>query len=102
MPESDSRILDQFQRACPAAYRALAGRKFLLPNRCQASYSSQDVALHRRQLVLLVSTLSPKEDSIPLRSELINLVQSLRCEFPTTLFGPGLGRDALAHGFYDR
>ena len=106
MPEIDDKLLDRFQRACPATYRALAGRRFLLPRKYEGSYPNQDTGLKRRQLVLLISALCPKEDSTPLRSELINLIQGLRCDLPTIFLDLDLGENALAHGsaarFYHR
>jgi hypothetical protein len=66
------------------AHKALAGRRYRLPVKLQDSYPNQDIGLRQRQLVLLACALLPPEEiSFPRRCELINLVEGLKCDFPT-------------------
>src|SRR6516164_1254450 len=83
MPEIDAKLLTVFQHQCPLSYKAVASRRYPLPRKYEGSYPNQDAGLDRRQLVLLIAALCPQEDSMPLRSELINLIQVLRCDCPT-------------------
>ena len=84
MPESDDKLLERFQRSCPLTHKALAGRRYLLPNRCEDSNPNQEIGLQQRQLVLLACALLPPEQiSFPRRCELINIVKGLKCDLPT-------------------
>jgi hypothetical protein len=90
MPEIDDKLLDRFQRACPLAHKALAGRRYLLPNKYQDSYSDQNMGIQRRQLILLSWALGLVKDSLPERAELICLLQAMRCGLPVIFLDPGL------------
>jgi hypothetical protein len=81
-------LLSKFQRACPLTFRALCGRRYLLPQKHQASYANQDAGIQRRILVLLGSVLAPDEDSFARRSELVNLLTALRYDLPTLFLDP--------------
>jgi hypothetical protein len=61
-----------------------------LPVKHQASYSSQDVSIARRQLILLSWALGLVQESLPARGELICLLQALRCGLPVVFLDPGL------------
>jgi hypothetical protein len=94
VPDIDARLLAQLAHHCPATYRALAGRRFLLPRKYEGSFSSQDVSTQRRQLIILSWALGLVKDSLPARAELICLLQALRCGLPVVYLDPGLA-DAL-------
>jgi hypothetical protein len=56
----------------------------------------RDAGLERRQLVLLAcAVLPPGEISFPRRSELINLMQALKCDCPTIFLDLDLGEMLL-------
>jgi hypothetical protein len=67
----------------------------LLPRKYEGSFANQDAGLERRQLVLLINALCPKEESLPMHSELINLIQALRCDCPTIFLDLDLGEMLL-------
>ena len=91
----DPGILSNFQRVCPLTYKALCGRRYLLPTKLQSSYSNQDHGLKRRVLVLLKSLLVPEPDSFARKAELINLLVGLRYDLPTLYLDPDLGEALL-------
>jgi hypothetical protein len=88
--ELDSRLLERFASCCPLAHRTLCGRRYLLPRKYEGLYPNQDAGLERRQLVLLMAVLAPKEESFPFRAELLCLLQGLRCDCPTIFLDPHL------------
>jgi hypothetical protein len=86
----DVRILSEFAKHCPVAYKALAGRRYVLPRKYESSFSSQDVSIQRRQLILLSWALGLVKDSLPARAELVCLLQALKCGLPVVFLDPGL------------
>jgi hypothetical protein len=65
MPAIDDTLLRAFQCACPVCHKALARHRYLLPVKHQDSYSSQDVSIQRRQVILLSWALGLVQESLP-------------------------------------
>jgi hypothetical protein len=81
---------DTARRRFAPDHKALASRRYLLPQKYQGSYSSQDISTVRRMAILLSWALGLVRDSSPARAELVCLLQALRCGLPVVYLDPGL------------